>query len=156
MSRATRRNVSGKSRRPLTKSVLRSAISRGAHELDNVDRRNVAMRRLRRLIGNHTSDLGGPSNISHSEQMLVQRASMMCLLAEMQEEQFLLSNMKISAKEMTTYLHLSGSLGRILSTLGLERRSKDVTPSLEEYLAGKARERQEAEGVDDAEVVDDA
>ena len=113
------------------------------------------MRRLRKLIGNHISDLGGPTNISHSEQMLVTRASMMCLLAEMQEQEFIASNMKLSANELTTYLHLSGSLGRILSTLGLQRRSKDVTPDLQTYLRQRERElvRQEAEGVDDGEVV---
>lgn len=36
------------------------------------------------------------------------------------------------------YATISNSLRRLLCDLGLERRARDITPSLSDYLAGKA------------------
>lgn len=38
-----------------------------------------------------------------------------------------------------TYQRAANSLRRILESLGLERRSKDITPDLHTYLEGKSR-----------------
>jgi hypothetical protein len=42
------------------------------------------------------------------------------------------------ASDLDLYQRTSGNLRRLLESIGLERRAKDVTPSLSEYL--KARE----------------
>jgi len=39
---------------------------------------------------------------------------------------------------------LAGHYRRIVETLGIERRKRDVTPTLDQYLAQKAREDEEA------------
>lgn len=135
MSRATRKNVDGKPRIALTKHALRTAIRQDPHVLDKIDRRSAAMRRLRNLVGNHVADLGGEANVSHAERILVNRAAMLCLLCEMQEEQFVRANLRIPPTELQSYMWTNGALTRILTSLGLKRRPKDVTPSLEEYCA---------------------
>ena len=40
--------------------------------------------------------------------------------------------------DLEIYGTLCDRLGRLFARLGLERKSKDVTPSLSAYLAGKA------------------
>ncbi len=129
---------------PLSKRMVRSAISNGRYILPEVDHRSPHMRRLRDLVADHISDLGGPDQISHSERILVSRASMLCLLTEMQEARFMDKPDKIPPTEFTSYLHAVGNLNRILLSLGLRRRPKDVTPSLQEYL----RSKETGDGVD--------
>ncbi len=41
--------------------------------------------------------------------------------------------------DLDLYNRLSGNLRRMLETIGLERVSKDVTPSLQSYLQAKAK-----------------
>ena len=62
--------------RDLSIKKVRSAISNGAL-LTNLDHRLPWARRLKDLIGDITSDLGGPDNISEAERVLVRRAAMM-------------------------------------------------------------------------------
>ena len=92
------------------------------------------MRRLRDLLSDHTSDLGGQDQITHSQRVLVSRASMIALLCEMQEARFMANPDKIPPTELTSYLHAVGNLNRVLLSLGLRRRPKDVTPTLDQYL----------------------
>ena len=40
--------------------------------------------------------------------------------------------------DLDLYNRLSGNLRRILESLGLERKARDVTPSLQSYLQAKA------------------
>ena len=66
----------------LTKAKVRSAIKNGSRILSAVDHRSLQMRRLRDLLSDHVSDLGGPDLITHSEKLLASRASMIALLCE--------------------------------------------------------------------------
>jgi hypothetical protein len=40
--------------------------------------------------------------------------------------------------DLDLYNRLSGNLRRILESLGLERKARDVTPTLQSYLQAKA------------------
>jgi hypothetical protein len=124
----------------LSKSKLRSAISNGKHILTDVDHRGFEMRRLRDLISDHLSDLGGTDQCSHAERILASKASMICLLTEMQEREFARVKFNVSPRQLACYLHACGNLTRILQTLGLQRRQRDIT-SVDQYL----REREQAE-----------
>jgi hypothetical protein len=119
----------------LTKSRVRSMISNGSCLLSpEIDQRGPLVRRLRDLINDHASDLGGMDNISSSERALVHRASMIVLLTETIETKFILSNLKIKPYELADYVKTVGALRRVLATLGLQRRSRDITPTVDEYL----------------------
>ena len=125
---------------PLTK--LRSAISNGSQMfLDRYDQRGAWARRLRDLIAGHTRDLGGLDAVSTAEQVLIRRASMLCLQCELMEQAFASNeDGAASAKQLDVYQRTTGALRRTLKSLGLHRRPKDVTPtpSLHQYLSQDA------------------
>jgi hypothetical protein len=96
-------------------------------------------RRCRDLIELHTVNLGGEASLSEAENSIVRRASVLETELERMEANFAVAG----AADMDTldcYQRVSGGLRRLLETIGLERRSRDVTPSLEAYLASKSRE----------------
>jgi hypothetical protein len=134
----------------LTKSRVRSMISNGSCLLSpEIDQRGPLVRRLKDLINDHVSDLGGMDNISSSERALVHRASMMVLLTEAIETKFILGNLKIKPYELADYVKTVGALRRVLATLGLQRRAKSI-PSLKDYIDNFSRE----DDVEDAEVIE--
>ncbi len=102
------------------------------------------MRRLRDLINQHTADLGGEDFVSESEKRLVRRAAMLTIQLEMMDSKFALNDGEASRVDLETYQRCSNSLRRLLKSLGLQRRQRDVTPAprLHDYL----RQREEAPG----------
>lgn len=87
-----------------------------------VDGRTVEARRYRGLCGDLASDLGGDP--SKSQWLLVCRAAALTVQLEMAEQHILTG----TAIDVGQYTQLTGMLVRVLRTLGLERRAKDVTP----------------------------
>jgi hypothetical protein len=124
----------------LPASKLRSAISNGSSLLgDSIDHRAAWVRRLRDLIDDHLSDLGGPENVSESEARLVRRAAALTLQLELLEARWAAnSDGEASRDSLNDYQRASNSLRRILESLGLQRRAKTVVPSLEAYVAERA------------------
>ena len=49
-----------------------------------------------------------------------------------------------NGRGFASFTTAANSLRRLLADLGLERRAKDITPSLSTYLDRKARNREEA------------
>ncbi len=117
---------------------IRSAITNGSHVLAEVDHRSALMRRLRDLIALHTSDLGGADLVSESEQRLIRRAAMLTLQLEMLDSKFAAADALAGERDLDLYQKLSNTLRRLLTSLGLQRRAKTVTPSLDEYLASRS------------------
>jgi ribosomal protein L30/L7E len=112
---------------------LRSAITNGSKVLADVDHRSPPMRRLRDLISDYSSDLG--NDLTTAELALVRRAAMLELQLEMMETSWIQEGGNAGAKSLALYGRTTGNLRRVLQTLGLERRSKDVTriPTIDEY-----------------------
>jgi len=132
-------------KKAFSKSVLRSAITNGTRLLDDVDHRLPEMRRLRDLNNDMVADLGGMEQLSTAEQVLVRRAAMLTLLCELYERYWFQvwqdHPWKLPAKEtVINYQMTSNTLRRLLLALGLERRSRDVTPTLDQYLHNKGRQ----------------
>jgi hypothetical protein len=121
-----RNSTDARKRAELTARKLRSAISNGSVLLDDLDHRSSWARRLRDLIGAYTSDLGGNSNISEAERVLVRRASMLTLQLELMERHFALNGGEATAPQLECYQRATNTLRRTLEALGLERRQKDV------------------------------
>src|SRR5262249_53275085 len=126
----------GRKRPEVTLRKLRSAITNGSSVLADIDHRSAWMRRLRDLIQLHMSDLGGDDNVSEAERSLVRRASMLELQCELLEQRFAQAEGgAATSAQLADYQRAAGTLRRLLTSLGLQRRARDVTPSLSEYLA---------------------
>lgn len=135
-------------KRVLTRPIMRDAITRGEAVLRDVDHRTAPMRRLRDLIDQHTEDCGGNAAISEAERSIIRRASMIELQLEMMEQSWARDNECVAtATQLTEYQRAANSLRRMLESLGLKRRAKDITPDLETY----ARTRATATDLDEVE-----
>lgn len=126
---------------------VRSAITNGSSLIADTDGRTAWMRRLRDLVSAHIADCGGDENISHSERVLINRASMLVLQLEMLEQVFSRHAGVASPRQIDRYQRVTNTLRRTLETLGLQRRARDVTPpTVDEYLRSKGH--LEAEVID--------
>jgi hypothetical protein len=135
-------------KRQITSANLRSALTNGSSLLANVDHRSAWMRRLRDLMMAHEADLGGDANISEGERRLVKRAAMLTLQLEMMEQRWAANEGEASTKQIETYQRVTGALRRLLESLGLQRRSRDVTPTLDQYLRMRRQQEAEAEAAE--------
>ena len=139
-----------KRRKPdLSVTKLRSAITNGKFLLLGTDHRSAWMRRLRDLVANHISDLGGEDQISHSEHLLINRAAMLALQLEMMERRFADTDGVAGSNDLQMYQRAINTLRRTLESLGLKRRPKDV-PSIEQYIASKTKQAAAFEDVEEA------
>src|SRR5262245_57434811 len=123
--------MAGRKRIAPSLTRIRSAITNGRRVLANTDHRTAWMRRLRDLVAQHLIDLGGEEATSQAEQVLVRRAAMLVVQLEMMEARWAANGGEAPPKEIETYQRASNSLRRLLKELGLQRRPRDVTPSLE-------------------------
>jgi hypothetical protein len=109
----------------------RSAVTNGRRLFVEGDGNSAWSRRYRDLVTGHMNDLGGEDLLSESEKSLIRRASAIeCELEQMEGQ---LSRRE--AVNLDAFTRAASHLRRILETLGLQRRSRDVVPSLGEYLA---------------------
>jgi hypothetical protein len=110
--------------------AVRSRVTNGRQLFVEADGRSPWARRLRDLIEAHIADLGGPFVLSEAQRSLIRRASTIELELEQLEGQ--LSEGK--AANLAIYATAAGHLRRILETLGIERRARDVTLTLGQVL----------------------
>jgi hypothetical protein len=119
-------------------AALRSKVTNGKSLFAvGGDMRGPWARRLRDVFELHLSDLG-PDNVSEAERSIVRRAAVLTVELERIESRFALD--KGSNDDLDLYQRTAGNLRRLLESVGLERRPRDVTPSLAEYLASRAEE----------------
>jgi hypothetical protein len=107
--------------------------------LSGVDGRSVWARRLRDLIDIHIEDLGGSDAVTAAERSIVRRASTLTVELERMEARFALAG-EASAEELDLYSRTAGNLRRLLESVGLQRRAKDVTPDLRDYVSARSTE----------------
>ena len=98
--------------------------------LADLDRRTAAAKRARDLINSVTTDLGGDENLATGEKQIIQRASLLGVMAEDVETRWLLGE----AVDPVILATLANAQRRLLEALGLRRRPKNMTPSVAEYL----------------------
>lgn len=116
----------------------RSRITNGSELLPGIDLRSTWARRMRDLIELHVSDLGGAENISEAQRSLLRRISVLEVEAEYLETEF--AKRSASGKQYDLYLRVVGVLKRLYELVGIERRARDVTPNLKDYLAATTGE----------------
>jgi hypothetical protein len=106
--------------------------------LGGVDGRSTWVRRFHDLISLHTSDLGGDEAVSTAELSLVRRAATLSVELERYELKFAQAGQATIA-DLDAYQRASNTLRRLLESVGLQRRQKDITPDLKSYLSAKTR-----------------
>jgi hypothetical protein len=88
------------------------------------------------------ADLGGRDELSRAELELIDRAAGLATRLNAADAEMLEGTpASLGAGEYAT---LANSLNRILTTIGLKRRPRDVTPDLRTYIADRALEKQAA------------
>jgi hypothetical protein len=105
-----------------------------------VDGRSAWVRRCKELIADHIRDLGGADNASAAERSIIRRACVLTVELERMEKAFALAG-QASADDLEIYARVAGNLRRLLEAVGLQRRARNVTPTLDQYL----EQRQPAE-----------
>ena len=101
--------------------------------LDGLDQRTKAYQGVRKAIGAIEADLGGTAHLSHAERALITRCAVLAAMLADQEASYLTG----APIDPTSYATLVNALRRTLETVGLKRRTKDVT-NLSDYLTAKA------------------
>jgi hypothetical protein len=107
----------------------KSAITNG-DVLPGVDGRSTWARRLRDLIALHVADLGGDDNSSAAERAIIRRASVLIVELERLELSFAEAEGIPDLATLYAYQQTANGMRRLLESVGLERRAKDVSPRL--------------------------
>ena len=114
----------------------RSAITNGNRQFaQGGDGRGAWVRRWRDIAELHMIDGGGEAVLSEAQKSLCRRAATL----EVNLEQLEAKMSEGQGVDLDVFNRLSGNLRRILETIGLERRGRDVTPTLESYVNAKGQ-----------------
>lgn len=121
-------------RRPkgLYKSQARSRITNGRDLLPHVDGRIGWVRRFRDCLALHLSDL---PDASYSEQVIARRCACLVVALEQMETEFAQAG-HATPEQLREYGRGTNTLRRALESLGLTRRARDVTPTLQQLIEG--------------------
>ena len=118
------------------KAHARSAVSNGKEILPGVDGRSIVARRFRDIVSAIAVDQGGADRMSEARMQLVRRFAAAAVIAETIEAA-LANGEEINIQE---HALLSSTLTRLASKIGIDRRTRNITPSLREYLTMKDQE----------------
>ena len=136
----------------------RSAVTNGRRLFVEGDGTSAWSRRYRDLVAGHASDLGGADILSAAQLSLVRRASAIELECEQMEGRL----SKGESVDLDIFTRSASHLRRILETLGIERKLRDVTPQddvsewIETRLAAKRKPAGEAAAADASAEAPDA
>lgn len=111
---------------------LRSRVTNGrAVFVEGGDGRSAWTRRWRDLCAAHASDLGGEGHLSEAQKSLIKRAATLAIALEQMEA----TASAGGRLDIDLFGRTVGNLRRTLETLGLERRARDATPTLDSIVA---------------------
>jgi hypothetical protein len=116
------------------KDRQRSRIGNGTALLPGVDGRSAWVRRAKDVIADHLSDLGGVENTSAAERSIIRRVSTLTVELERLEAKFATAG-AASDWDLDLYQRTAGNLRRLLEAVGIQRRPRDISPTLNEYLS---------------------
>jgi hypothetical protein len=126
--------VAGSSPDRPQKNRQRSRVSNGSALLPGVDGRSHWVRRCKDVMAAHLSDLGGLDNCSAAEHSIVRRAAVLTTELEVLEVRFAKAG-EASSFDLETYQRCANSLRRLLEAIGLQRRPRDVSLTLDQIQA---------------------
>lgn len=112
----------------------RSRVGNGRdYFIGDIDERSLLARRFREIHSQIITDIAGDP--TEAQTQIARRAASLCVWCESAEAEMAKGN-EIDIGQFTT---AANSLRRLLADLGIERKSRDLTPSLDQYL--RTRER---------------
>jgi hypothetical protein len=120
--------------RPVVDPRQRSRIANGSALLPGIDNRSAWVRRCKEVIASHVSDLGGVDNCSAAEQSIIRRAAVLTTELEQLEVRFATAG-QADAGDLEIYQRCANSLRRLLEAVGLQRRSRDISPQTLDEIA---------------------
>jgi hypothetical protein len=100
--------------------------------LDGADGRSALARRYKDLLGEMIRDMGGDPTAAQAA--IARRAATLCVWCE-QSEAAMAAGDEI---DIGTFATTANAMRRLLVDLGLERKAKDISLSLEAYVASKS------------------
>jgi hypothetical protein len=120
------------------KSKGRSRITNGRSFVPGIDGRSTWMRRARDVNAQLICDRGGMDVASEAEKLIIRRASVIEAELLRYEKDFAEAG-QADANQFDLYLRAAGHQRRLLETVGLERKARDITPDLQSYFAARER-----------------
>ncbi len=137
-------SINGHRRMPSRAKRPRSAVTSGRLLFVDGDPNSAWSRRYHDLVLGHVNDMSageGPNMLSAAQLSLIRRCAAM--EAELERLDSMLS--RNEPIDLDSYARVSGHLRRLFETLGLERKPRDVGPTLGALLkADIDRQRREA------------
>lgn len=112
----------------------RARISNNGDLLPGVDGRSGAARRYRDIVAQIVIDQVGVDLIAEARLQLIRRFSACAVLAGTMEAA--LANGE--SIDITQHAQLASSMVRVASRIGINRRAREIVPTLAQYLASKA------------------
>jgi len=106
----------------------------GTADGEPIDGRTLPARVFRDLLAEIVGDLGGRAALSEAEFQLCRRAAALgveCLIAESKQAAG-------HGLDLETFTSATNTQRRVLVTLGLKRRAKNITPHPLDYIEAKA------------------
>nr|WMC95377.1 hypothetical protein RAR13_18605 [Aminobacter aminovorans] len=92
-------------------------------------------RRWRDLVALHADDIGGAETLSEAQMSLCKRVATIEVELEQMDGKLSMGQ----SVDLDAYTRASGHLRRILDSLGIARKQKDVTPDFHAYIRGGAQ-----------------
>jgi hypothetical protein len=129
------------------KDARKSRITNGTVLLPGVDGRSPWVRRCKDVIAAHLSDLGGEANTSAAERSLVRRCAVLTVELELLEAKFAIAG-EAPSDDLDLYQRTAGNLRRLLEAVGLQRRPREVGPTLSDLLIEQQQQRETNEVAD--------
>lgn len=121
--------------KPVFGELARTRVTNGRDLLPGVDGRSYWARRMRDVMALHISDLGGADVCSEAEKSVLRRVAVLTIEMERLERRFACASPdQISHPDLDMYSRLANTLRRLLDMTGLGRRSRDITPTIEQYM----------------------
>jgi hypothetical protein len=95
---------------------------------------------MRDIVALYISDLGGAEALSEAEKSIVRRIATVTVELERLEAKFSTLPNGPRADDLDMYQRCANTLRRLLEAVGIERRQRDITPSLDSFLVGLNKE----------------
>jgi hypothetical protein len=99
--------------------------------LADLDKRTRAHRDTSELMESIAADLGGWRNVSTMKREVITAASLLGAVIRDRAASYLAGD----AMDLGEFITLTNAQRRLLADLGLERRARDTTPDLHDYLS---------------------
>lgn len=115
----------------------RSRVSNGRDILPDTDGRSIIARRYRDVASQLVVDAGGLERCSEARLQLIRRFAAVSVIAEHLEARLA----RGESFDVHEHTQLASTAVRLASRIGVDRRAKNITPSLQEYVASKRNPR---------------